>query len=64
MYVFPGFTVDPSKFFIFFLTLLLTSITATSQAYAVSSRLTVVAMANILMALSFIVFLVRDFKDK
>jgi hypothetical protein len=59
LFDFPGFTVDPSKFFIFLLTLLLTSITATSQAYAVSSRLRVVAVANLLIALSFVLFMVK-----
>ena len=54
-----GFTVDASKFFIFLLTLTLTSITAASQAFAVSSRLRVVAVANLLIALSFVLFMVR-----
>ena len=38
---------------------MLTSITATSQAFAVSSRLRVVAVANLLIALSFVVFMVN-----
>ena len=56
-----GFIVDPSNFFIFLLTLTLTSITAASQAFAISSRLTVIAIANMLVALSFVLFLVRTF---
>ena len=58
-FVFSGFTVDVSKFFIFLLTLTLTSLTATSQAFAISSRLRVVAVANLLIALSFVLFMVR-----
>ena len=61
LFCFSGFNVDASKFFIFFLTLTLTSITATSQGFAVSSRLRVVAVAILLMTLSFVLFLVRDF---
>ena len=57
-----GFTVDASKFFIFLLTLTLTSITGTSQAFAISSRLRVVAVANLLIALSFVLFMVRRFQ--
>ena len=62
--LFIGFTVDASKFFIFLLTLTLTSITATSQAFAVSSRLKVVAVANLLMALSLVLFIVCHFNTK
>ena len=64
LFCFSGFTVDASNFFIFLLTLTLTSITATSQAYAVSSRLSMVAAANLLLALSFILFVVWDFNTQ
>ena len=50
--------MDPSKFFIFLLTLVMTSITSASLAFAVGSRLRVVAVANLLIAMSFVLFMV------
>ena len=57
----PGFQVEVTKFFSYLLTLALTSITATSMAFAISARVNVTAVANLLIAMLFVFSMVRKF---
>ena len=52
-----GFQPDVGRFFTFLLTLILTSITAVSLAFAISSRFSTVAIANLLIGLSLVLFM-------
>ena len=51
--------IEVDKFFIFFLTLFLTSVASTSIAFWVSAGVNVTAIANLLIALSFVFQMVR-----
>lgn len=53
-YFMVGFQLEVSKFFIYFLTLGLTSVSATSLAFAISARVSVTAVANLLIAMCFV----------
>ena len=53
-----GFQLDVAKFFIFFLSLNLVSIAASSSAFWVSAGVTVAGLANLLVALTYVVQMV------
>ena len=55
-----GFQVDAGKFFIFFLTVALTSIAAASIAFAVSSLANVTGIATVVVGLSLILSMVSE----
>ena len=54
-----GLEIDVKKFFIYYLTLALTSLCGASIAFAFSALVSVFAVANLLVALVFIVYMVR-----
>ena len=53
-----GFQLDIDKFFIYFLGLMLVSIAASSSAFWVSAGVTVAGLANLLVALTYVVQMV------
>ena len=54
-----GFQVEVDKFFIYFLGLMLVAIAASSSAFWVSAGVTVAGLANLLVALTYVVQMVR-----
>ena len=55
-----GFQIDVEKFFIFFLTLALLAFSAASLAFAISSRVAVVGVANLLISMMYVLSMVRE----
>ena len=55
--------MDLTKFFIFLLGLALTSVAASSIGFAVSARVKVAAMANLFVALIYVLSMVRVYYD-
>ena len=49
-----GFQAHPSKFFIYFLTVALTSVAGATIAFAHSAMVSVFAVANLLVSLSYV----------
>lgn len=56
----PGFQYDAGKFGIFFLTLLLTSMSGAALAFTCSAMVSVFAVANLLVSLVFILYMVSN----
>ena len=54
-----GFQIDAGRYFIFFLTLFLTSFAAIALAFWISAGVRVAGIGNLLVALSFVVQMVR-----
>ena len=57
-FCYQGFQLEADKFFIYTLTLILTSSVATSIGFAISALVRVAGLANLLIALCFVVAMV------
>ena len=58
-FVRPGLETDAAKFFIFLVTLVCVGTSAASIGFAISASVRVYAIANLLIALSFVFMMVR-----
>lgn len=55
-----GFQVAADKFFIFLLTMFMVSLVSASLAFAISARIPVTGVANLLIAMTYVLSMVRD----
>ncbi len=58
-----GLEIDASKFFIFYLTLTLTTLSSIAVAFTVSALVSVFALANLLVSMVYIIYVVNAGKQ-
>ena len=60
-FMFTGFQLSASRFFIYFLFVVMTNISAVSIAFGISAGTRVVGIANLFIAIIFVVSMVSEF---